>query len=341
MNFRTISSLSLVCLCLCSCQQAGLKRVRVAPEGVKVKVEVVDRSQSPSSRNYVGTVEVAKEAVISASHAGTLEKVYVRKGRKVRAGDPLFQINSTSVRSAYEAACATYAQAKDGYDRADRLFDNGSVSQVKMVELETRLSQARASRDAAEASLKECTLRAPFDGEISDIMVHEGERVVPAQSVLSMVDAAGLEIAISVPETEINGIGDRDLATVSVPALEKSFTARVKNRAVVGNTLSHSYRCVLDNSAAPKELMAGMVCKVAFQSEEESSLVIPADAVKMDDNGRYVWTVKEGRALKSRIVAGGFSGRGVVVREGLQSGDSLIVEGMSKVSSGMKVKAIQ
>ena len=57
----------------------------------------------------------------------------------------------------------------------------------------------------------------------------------------------------------------------------------------------------------------------------------------MDLNGKFVWTVKEGRAHKRNITVGGYSDNGVVVASGLQSGDSVIVEGYPKVSENMKV----
>jgi multidrug efflux pump subunit AcrA (membrane-fusion protein) len=58
---------------------------------------------------------------------------------------------------------------------------------------------------------------------------------------------------------------------------------------------------------------------------------------KVHDNGKFVWVAKDGRATRQNITISGYSGTGVVVSEGLHSGDIVIVEGYQKVSEGMKV----
>ena len=70
-------------------------------------------------------------------------------------------------------------------------------------------------------------------------------------------------------------------------------------------------------------------------------MVIPASAVLTDEGGRYVWTVNdENRVVKTYIRVNGYSGKGVVVEDGLNEGLRVIVDGSRKVSSGMKVRCV-
>lgn len=323
---------------LCSCKQAQLKRVRVAPQLPLVKVDTVRSGITVSQKHYVGNVEASKEALVNAPHGGTLAEVCVKKGQKVKAGQLLARISSQSVQSAYDAAKATMNQAKDAYARAEKLFASGSIAEVKMVEIKTKLAQAESSLNAARNALDECEVRAPFAGEIQEISCNKGERVTIAQPLFSIVDGGELEVVISVPESEIYTLKTGDSAWVSVPALDCRFQARVKSRAAVGNSLSHAYKCTLSIFDAPKDLLGGMVCKVFMDSDNLSGVVIPADAVKVDNEGRYVWTVEDDIVSKVRVEIGGYRGKGVVVSSGLDQGDLLIVEGASKVSTGMKVR---
>lgn len=326
-------------LLLASCQQAHLKRVRVAPEGVCVKVQTVQNASTVLKKSYVGTVEVSKEASVSAPVSGTLEKLNVKQGSRVEAGHILAEINSQAVQSSYDAAMASLRQAEDGYQRVMKVYDSGSVPEVKLVEIKTKLEQARASARAAENALEQCRIRAPFAGELSDVSVHQGERVVIAQPLFTIVDVKDLEIAVSVPETEVFGVVPGDKATVVFPSMDGTLEAVVKSRAIVGNVLSHSYKCTLSLLEGRKDILPGMVCEVYLAGDSVSGISIPADVVKVDSEGKYVWTVDaSSKVCKTRVVTGGFSGRGVVVSSGLQPGDRLIVEGASKVSTGMKVK---
>ncbi len=338
-HFRHISYFVVALLFLCSCQQARLKRVRVAPEGVSVKVMTVESSSTVTSKSYVGTVEVSKEASVSSPASGTMSKVHVKQGTRVSAGQILAEVYSQAVQSSYDAAVASLNQAKDGYERVMKVYDSGSVSEVKLVEIKTKLEQARASAAAAKNALEQCKIRAPFAGEVSDVNIHQGERVTVAQPLLTIVDASGLDIVVSVPETEVFDVKPGDKATVEFPSLGRTVEAVVKTRAVVGNALSHSYKCALTPLALGADVLPGMVCKVYLASDSVSGIIVPADIVKVDSDGKYVWTVDAtDKVAKVYVTTGCFSGKGVVVSSGLEMGDRIIIEGASKVSTGMSVK---
>lgn len=339
---RSIVTLLGAMVVLCSCQQARLKRVRVAPEPVSVKVDTLAMVRNVPRVSYVGTVELSREITLTASHGGDLVQLNARQGQKVRAGQALGVVRSQAVQSSYDAAMAALAQAEDGYQRAKKVFDNGSIPQVKMVEITTRLSQARASAQAAAQALEECTVRAPYAGEISDVIVRKGEHVTVSQPILTMVSGEAVEVSFSVPENEAYSIRPGLSARILFPAQGLELPAVVKTRAVTGNTLSHSYRCTLALKECPSQLLPGMICKVLLDKDTIQGIAVPSDAVKLDDDGKYVWTVDgEGTVAKRRITTGAYIGKGVIATSGLTEGDLLIVEGTSKVSTGMKVKIVQ
>lgn len=337
------SAAVLLGIAVSSCQLARLKRVSVAPEPVRVRVELAGEASDVSRRSYVGSVVSVREAVVSAVHGGTLEKLDVRKGQAVSSGQVIASVRAASIEKSYEVAVASLRQAEDGLERASKVYEGGGVSEVRMVELRTRLAQAVATAAAAENALEECKVLAPFSGRISQLLVEQGERVIPGQPVASIVGGGGLEVEIPVPESEIAGIRIGERAAVTFPALDtdpaggKAVAAYVKSKDLVPDRLSHAYRCTLSLRNRPDELMDGMICKVRLERDGMRGIVVPADAVMIDDEGSYVWSVFGGAACKKRVLTGGFSGRGVVIREGLDAGDSLIVEGFSKVSGGMKV----
>lgn len=345
-RISAIAAVSAAFLCLVSlsgCKLASLKRVRVEPGPVRVTVQLVSESSSVNVRSYVGTVESAKAATLSATHIGTLQSLTVRQGQKVSAGQVVAQIQSVSLTSSYNAALSTLNQASDAFKRASQVYDSGSITDVKMVEVRTRLDQAQASLDAARNALEECKITVPFAATVSDVFVQQGEKVSIGQPLLSIMDMSGLEVSISVPENEIGTVLKGARARITFPALEDKDgvspvrTAVLKSRDIMSNSLSHSYKCTFALEGPVPSLMAGMVCKVYLEKDSVSGIVIPADVVKMDSEGKYVWVVEGDAAAKRRITTGPYSGNGVIVSTGLQMGDMLIVEGAAKVSGGMKV----
>ena len=111
----------------------------------------------------------------------------------------------------------------------------------------------------------------------------------------------------------------------------------MKEKDLLSSALSHSYACRLTFNQPLQGLMPGMSVKVRIPRQGIGHIVIPAAAVQLDQEGRYVWLNDGGIVSKMRVQVGGYSGKGVVITEGLLPGDRVIVQGYQKVSSGMKV----
>lgn len=310
-------------------------------EPIPVTVQVLEKEDVFSSTNYVGRVEPSKSAIIMNQYPGTLEELYAVKGRNVSKGEVLGKVHSEAVLSAYEMARVTLAQAEDGYARAQQVYKEGGVTEVKMVEIRTQLAKARAAESSAKQALDECTVRAPFDGVVGDIYCHNGEHVGAASPLVQILDIGDIEIHFSVPENEYNKIAVGARAQVEIPAAEKTVGASVAVKGISASALSHAYDFTLKGISDPRSLMPGMVCKVRLTSSGDGELVIPATAVMTDTKGRYVWNVTEDETVcKTYVAVGGYAGKGIIISEGLNEGDKVIVEGSRKVSTGMKVKSI-
>lgn len=309
-------------------------------EAIPVKVLTLRHEDGISGKNYVGTAEASKTAVLSCSYSGTLRELRAGIGDIVKKGDTIAVIESQNVISAKQMADAVLMQAEDGYQRLSQVYESGSVAEVKMVEVQTQLSRARASAQAAQKALDDCTVKAPFDGVIGEVFAEEGVEMNAIQPLARLMDISSVEISFSVPEKEIGTVAPGEKFTVEVPALGgKTFTGTVISKGISASRLSHSYECKLSPSVKVTGLMPGMVCKVSKASDDGEKIIIPASVVRIDGKGRYVWTVNGENTVEKRYIAvSGFSGKGIVVESGLGEGEKIITEGTQKVSSGMKVK---
>lgn len=311
-------------------------------EDIPVKVISVGTLSGTGIRTYVGTVSPAKSAVISSTYPGTVTVVHVSQGDFVRKGELIAEIYSQSIVSSREMAHATLKQAEDGYARLSQVHGSGSVADVKMVEIETQLSKARAAAEAADKALEDCRIKAPFDGVIGETFIEQGVEVTAAAPVARLLDISSVEINFQVPENEISSIGKGSTFTVTVPAAgDMEFQASFKSKGIVASPFSHSYSCTAVPGGHASGLMPGMVCKISTAGGETAGIVIPASVIRTDMEGRYVW-IAEGQTVEKRYVTtGGFAGKGVIILEGLSEGDLVISEGIQKVSSGMKVRVIE
>ena len=315
-----------------------LMPARQTPEPVVVKVQRASASGGDGAAGYVGTVESRHTASIVAPVAGTLVSLPVREGMRVGKGQVLARIESQSVTSACEAAASRLSQAEDAWKRIQIVRESGTVTEVEYVKVKTLLDEARAADAAARDMKDRCTVRAPFSGVVDMVSLTEGVSTFPAEQILRMVDVRSLEIRFPLPESEFSAHETGEEMRVEIPALETSATGVLSVKGSTASPLSHSYTCSVSLKERIPGLVPGMVCKLYLPEHGPERIVVPTSAVMTDMDGRYVWTATDGVVDKRRVTVGGYSGNGIVIAEGLDASDLVIVEGGRKVSTGMQVQ---
>ena len=311
-------------------------------EPVKVKVVSVQTETYASPKRYSGTVEEKNGTSLSFATAGTVQTIHVRLGQQVNAGQLIATLDPTSTQNSYQAAQAVLEQAEDAYRRMKELHDKGSLPDMKWVEVQSKLEQARSMEQIAKRKLDDCKLYAPFPGIIAEKSIEAGENVAPGMSVARLVTASSLVVKISVPETEMSSVQTGQKAEVTIKSLEgETFIAQIIEKGVVANPLSRTYEVKLKLEKSDEAIMPGMVAEVSlrpYKTDSRNLCVIPAHIVQIDErNQSFVWSVKDGKAHKSIIVCDEYMADGVIVSSGLSANDSIIVEGQQKVCEGTEV----
>ncbi|MCR8917858.1 efflux RND transporter periplasmic adaptor subunit [Bacteroides sp. ET225] len=312
------------------------------PSPVRVKVMKVALSEQKTSGRFSGTVEEAAGTPLSFSVMGTVNAVSFRLGDRVEKGQLLASLDATSVRSSYDAAKAALVQAEDAYRRMKELHGKGSLPEIKWVEVQSKLQQARSMEEMARKNLKDCKLYAPFSGVIADKSVEVGQNVIPGMAVGKLLGVSRLKVKISMPESEIASVSLHQKAEIVVPALgSRRFSGMVSEKGIMADPFSRSYEVKIDVADAGGDLMPGMVTEVRLAGADGgTAVIVPARIVQLDEKNRsFVWIDNNGVAEKRVISCGDFAGDGVVITSGLKVDDRIIVEGQQKVCNGTKITA--
>lgn len=312
----------------------GEKVERVIP----VKTIQVDTISEIVLHTYAGTMEESRSIELSFKYGGLVEQINVKEGDAVEKGSSIARVNSSELLNSQRIALATLEQAKDGYARLKKVHDKGSIPEIKWKEMIADMEKAQASADLADDMVRKSVLRAPFSGIIALRYVEVGSNLSPLQPVVRLINTKGIMVKISVPENEISKIMIGDSARVVVTALnDRVYHGQVIEKGMLAAPLSHSYevKIALDNEDGL--LFPGMIGKVSLHSELCSGIVIPSNIVLLDSDSKFVWVVESGRAHKRHVLISGYSGKGVIVEDGLHQGDSVIVEGYQKISGNMRV----
>jgi RND family efflux transporter MFP subunit len=328
----------LVMMTACAEKAPSGRKERIIP----VKVMKITALPVASERNYVGTVEESLAVSLSFSGMGTVERVVVDEGQKVKKGQLLATLNAATVENSYRAMQAQLEQAQDAYDRLAKVHENGSLPDIKFKEVEAGLQQAKSMAAISKKSLDDCRLLAPCDGVIADRGVEVGTNAMPGVAAFKLVAIDRVRVKISVPENEIGSTTRGQEARVEVPALDNAvFTGKIELKGVSANPLSHTYdvKIEVDNTANNfSPLLPGMVCKVRLNRGERTGIVLPNQTVQVSHDGKYfVWIAGGDKATRRFVTVGGLTDYGVMITDGLSDGEYIISEGYAKVSEGMAI----
>ena len=283
---------------------------------IPVEIVKVAKTVPADTRNYVGTVEEVVSSSISFQVMGNVERVLVGEGQKVREGQLLAVLDKATLENAYNASAASLRQAEDAYARMRTLHENKSLPDMKWVEVESKLEQARSMERISRKNLEDRNLYAPFGGVIGKRMVEAGENVQPGQPVFSLLRIETVNVKIAVPENEVATLGDQ-AAMIKVAALGgQCFEGKVTEKGIVANPISHTYEAKIRLENPSGALLPGMVCDVRLSGEESvPAIALPNNAVLIaNDGGRFVWKVVDGKAKATPVRTGDLTERGLFIR---------------------------
>jgi RND family efflux transporter MFP subunit len=318
----------------CSNRQGIRKEEIPAIKVITLTVQVVNSQQN---FRYSGTIEPSQTIPLTFRTPGTVQKIYVEVGDVVKKDQLLAVVDNSDMLNIYNVTLAKYQQAKDAYDRLKSVHNQGSLPEIKWVEMESNMGQAKSSLELSKNNLDKCNMYAPVDGIVGRRNIEPGQSAIGASlSPIELVQIGTVFVKVSVPENEISKISKGQKADFSLSALEgRQFEGVVTNVSPVADIISRTYSVKIAVKNPKYELKPGMVCDVNLKNDrKEDSLIIPYQAVKQDTDGRtFVFVVTENnRVKKQNVTVGKYQGSGIEVLDGLMVGQKVVCEGMEKLS---------
>ena len=319
------------------------------------------------SLEHAAQLRGIREVEVRAQVSGILLKRLYREGSRVRANDLLFRIDpapfaadADRARAELGMQQATLQQAKRERDRIVSLYDQKLASlhdrDTGVAAFETSeasVASAQAALRRAQLDLSYTDVRAPISGLTSREARSEGSLVTAGSdtSLLTrIVQTDQLYVDFSVPEAEADGLRVAMAGTggagVKVRVLDIEGRTLGENARIefiapsVGDaTGTIDVRATIDNSKAT--LLPGQVVRASIEGVTlAQSMIIPKRAVMHGMQGTFVWIVGTDLKVAPRPVKlGPTAGNNVVVANGLDSGDRVVVDGILKVQPGAVVTA--
>ena len=292
-------------------------------------------------QTYVGIVEEREGTAVSFTSMGTVRRVLVDEGQDVAKGQLIAEMDDTQARNLLSGSEAQMAQADDALARYSQLHDNGSLSEVQWVEIQSKVAQARSQLEIARKNLSDCQLKAPVSGIVGKKMVKAGETALPSQAVVTILDISSVKVKVAIPEAEVGGITATTPTRIKVDAVSKEVAGGRIEKGIQADALTHTYDIKVNVPNSDRQLLPGMVASVQFNSVpcQGTDILTPITSVqKKSDGSLFVWTVaQDSTAHRTAVTIGQTYGNRVVITSGIETGQRIVTEGYQKLSEGTHV----
>jgi len=311
----------------------------------------------PLQLEFSGALVAPQSAVVRAKAAGTLLSLAVGEGSRVRAGQPLGQIDLSDIGSrvterqaAVESARAQYVQAQRTHASNQGLADQKFISPNALDSSRTALDAARAGLDAAQAQLstarlglREAALVAPIAGLVSKRHVLPGEKLAMEQPVLTLVDLATLELAGSVGTHEVALLAPGMPVQLRIEGLDAPVTGRLERIAPAAEPGTRSIGVTVSVANPKERLRAGQyaVAQVTL-ADTAQRLTVPLAAIGGQAGQPQVWVIDNGVLARRAITIGRrdeAQGR-VEVVSGLAAGVQVLAARFDNLREGAKAVVV-
>lgn len=351
-----ISIMLAILLTACSKEQT-----EPAPTIRPIAWTQVAESSLQQVRTLSGIVAPVEAATLSFEVNGKTQSVSVILGDTVNKGQQLAQLNQRTFNLSLQSALATlkqtqasYAEAKNEYERYKKLIDQGLVSQsgfdnskAAYESSQSAVAVAQAQVDIARKNLQDSTLLAPYDGIITKRLIEPSQQVAPGQAVFEIEGNHGLEVQVMVPETLIRDLNKDTQLAITFPVLPQlSKTGRITEigtRAESANAFPLTVVLEGDDDA----LRAGMTAEVEFTFEgigrtgyQGPSIKVPVSALGADlDQKSFVFVYDDTTqtVTKRYVQTENVINNQVLLSQGLTSGEIIATAGVAFLRDGQQV----
>ncbi|RRV08183.1 efflux RND transporter periplasmic adaptor subunit [Pseudomonas sp. v388] len=351
---RHASSLVLpVCLVslLAACGQEVAAPVVIRPAMV---VQPVPASQAMDS--YPGEVRARFEPQLAFRIAGKVSRRLVEEGERVKADQPLAELDAQDVRMQLEATRAQVAAAQANLqlvrserDRYKALLDRQMVSRSQYDNAENlyrsgeaRLQQIKAELSVASNQTSYTVLRAPQNGVIAKRSVEVGQVVAAGQTVFTLAADGEREVSISLPEQNFTRFKIGQPVAVELWTQQgQRLPGRIRELSPAADPRSRTFaaRIAFASAQAPAEL--GQSARVFIAAEHAVPLAVPLSAVTAEQGVSYVWRVNPDSTLKRvPVQLGPYGQESVPVLEGLSATDWVVAAGVHVLREGEQIRPV-
>lgn len=310
-----------------------------AQQKPSVRVRTITAETRPRELTIRGKTEALRKVQVRAETAGKVAAIRADKGKFVKTGDTICELNVDARLAMLSEARANQTQYALQYEASKKLQEKGFRSETSTAGDLARFQAAKAQVERMEKELENTKLKAPFDGVVDDRMVNVGDYLAPGQACAMVIDQDPFLVVGQVSEKDVQQIKIGDAGWANLTTGER-VDGKVRFIAKSAEQATRTFRVELEVPNGAGTLRDGVTAEIHVKSATVEAHKISPAILSLDDKGtvglRVVDNKKKVQFVPVTIVADGTDGVWVT---GLPKTVTIITVGQEFVTPGQEVDA--
>lgn len=336
---KSVFVVTAIALVSCNSKKDVAKENKEGGKLPLIEIAEVSAREVSQESVFTGTVEADVVNNIAPQQPSRIKDIKVDVGDHVKKGDVLVTLDKSSL----EQIKVQLENAKDEYERTDKLYKAGGASKS---EWDARRMQYNVTKTTYENLVENTTLISPISGIVTARNYDMGDMYSGAQPVLVVAQIKPVKIKINVSESLFSKVKVGMPVYVTFDAYgDEKFEGKVSLIYPTINAATHTFQVEVSLSNKDERVRPGMYARVTLPYAKRSNVVVPDRAVQklMGSGDRYVfiYDAADSTVRYSKVELGRRMGAEFEVLSGVESGEIVVTTGHLRLTDGCKAVLVK
>lgn len=309
-------------------------------QAIKVQTMVVTAQPTSNTLSFSGVFEPNRETKLSAETQGKINAIYVDEGNYVSRGRVLIKLDDALLRHQLQSVSVQILSLEDDVKRFTILAHADAIQKTQLDKAVLALNTARIQRNILREQISKTVVHAPFDGIITQKLSEVGAFAAPGVPLLQLTDINTLRFTVNVSENDLALFQQNKTYAVKPDAFP---TQTLAGRTIIigsrGN-MGSSFPVRFQVPNPGNKIKSGMFGKVVLgEATSNDAIVVPSGAILSSGDKAQVYQVKSGKALLKDVELGARLKDDVIIKTGVNAGDTIVTSGFVNLFNGANIIA--
>lgn len=346
---KSIITLSAISLLLVGCEAFEKKDENKAEKKVATIEQIQNEKGKPARvvkaavsklddiRKFSGTIEGMRQNKAISKMSDPLAKINIQVGSEVQKDQVLAEYLFTGDNTSYQQAQESVALQEKSLARLRGVFEKGGVSQQDIDQLETQIKIAKMNMETARRATM---ILAPEAGVVTELNYQVGQApgVGGVLCTIAKLDKVILKLNVTSKDISLFKKG----ATATVDLNGKKIEGAVTLIPLAANPMTRFFPVEVTFNNPDKQLLPGMYISAEINARQVEGIIVPNEAIVYSNGINTAWVVTEEGKAKRKVVRVGIQTKDEAqIIDGIEAGETVIVEGQLRMNDGDKVLIVE